>query len=96
MSDSCILPRIFSNSVVLGYLTVHPDYQRQGVGSLLLESGIKAAEKMELDIFVTSTKAGNRLYYKAGFTLLAEINGDNSQVSGDGEYQAYFAKYVQQ
>jgi hypothetical protein len=47
---------------------------------------------MGLDIFVTSTKAGQRLYHKAGFSLLAEIK---SESSGDGENQAYFSRSVE-
>jgi predicted N-acetyltransferase YhbS len=83
------------SNIELRYLAVHPDHQRQGVASLLLESGIRAAEKMGLDIFVTSTKAGRPVYLKVGFTLLAEVNQDNSNHDGEGEYSAYFSMIFQ-
>jgi predicted N-acetyltransferase YhbS len=83
------------NIIVLGYLAVHPDHQRQGVASLLIESGVRAAEKMGFDIFVSGTKAGRRVYHKAGFTLLGEVTQDDSEWGGDGEYiMAFFEKLV--
>jgi predicted N-acetyltransferase YhbS len=84
MSLTCLV----SVLIVLGYIIVHPHYQRRGVGSLPLESGVRAAEKMSLDIFVTSTKAGQRLYHKAGFSLLTNPKSDSSD---DEENQAYFS-----
>jgi GNAT superfamily N-acetyltransferase len=83
---------LLTHLIVLGYIIVYPDYERQGVGSLLLESGVRAAEKMGLDIFVTSTKAGQRLYHKAGFSLL---NDTKSESSDDRENQAYFSWSVE-
>ena len=62
---------------------------------MLLESGIRAAEKMGLDIFITATKAGRGVYLKSGCTLLGEIIQDNSEWGGDGEWvQAFFEKSV--
>ena len=83
------------SNIELWYLAVHPDHQRQGVASLLLESGIRAAKNMGLDIFLSSTKAGRPVYLKLGFTLLAEKNKDNSNLDGEGEYSAYFSMTFQ-
>jgi predicted N-acetyltransferase YhbS len=82
-------------TIVLGYLAVHPSHQRQGIGPLLIESGLQAAEKMGLDVFVSSTKAGRRVYQKAGFTLLGEINQDYSEWGGEGDdVTTFFSKVV--
>ncbi|KAF2420216.1 hypothetical protein EJ08DRAFT_598520, partial [Tothia fuscella] len=83
--------------LTLGYLAVHPDHQRQGVESLLIESGVRAAEQIGLDIFVSSTKAGRRAYSKAGFTLVGEITQDDSERGGDGEHiTAFYSKLVKE
>jgi NMD protein affecting ribosome stability and mRNA decay len=59
----------------------------------LIESGVQAAEKMGLDIFVSSTKAGRTLYHKVGFNFLGEVIQDDSEWGGDGDYiVAYFSK----
>jgi GNAT superfamily N-acetyltransferase len=83
------------NTTVLGYLAVHPNHQRQGVASLLIESGVHAAELMGLDIFVSGTKAGRVVYHEAGFTLLGEITQDTTELGGDGEFiTAFYSKLV--
>jgi GNAT superfamily N-acetyltransferase len=86
---------LMSGHIDLRYLAVHPDHQRKGVATLLLESGIRAAEKMGIDVFVSSTRAGVPVYLKVGFTLLAEINKDSSDQDDEPEYSAYFSMIVQ-
>jgi predicted N-acetyltransferase YhbS len=95
MPLSLPIAHVVPSNIELKYLAVRPDYQRLGVASLLLQSGIRAAEKMGLDIFVTSTKAGRPVYLKVGFNLLAEDNQDNSNHDVEGEYSAYFSMIVQ-
>lgn len=60
---------------------------------MLIESGVRAAEQLGLDIFISGTKAGKRAYEKAGFTLLGEICQDDSEWGGDGEHiTAFYSK----
>ncbi|NLR91420.1 GNAT family N-acetyltransferase [Flammeovirga agarivorans] len=47
---------------------VHPDYAKQGIGSLLLEYCISLCKKLSLKkIVLTSTLSGVPLYHKFGF-----------------------------
>ena len=57
---------------------------------MLVESGVKEAQKMGLDVFVLAFKAGLGVYERAGFKLLGQIIQDDSKYGGKGEYGAYF------
>jgi predicted N-acetyltransferase YhbS len=48
-------------------MAVNPDHQRQGVGSMLMQSVCDKADENNLDAFVMSSPAGIRLYSKFGF-----------------------------
>lgn len=48
-------------------MAVHPDYQRQGVGALLMNWSIDAAERLDLPIYVESTVPGRHFYKAMGF-----------------------------
>ncbi|RFU35456.1 hypothetical protein B7463_g846, partial [Scytalidium lignicola] len=76
--------------LTLDYLAVHPDHRRQGIATILVESGIREAEKMGLPIFVLAMKAGYGVYKKLGFKLLDQIIQDDSMYGGKGEYGVYF------
>ncbi|OTB15228.1 hypothetical protein K445DRAFT_115203 [Daldinia sp. EC12] len=51
---------------VLELLAVHPDYQRLGAGTALVEWGTKAADKQGLQAVVEGTPVARRLYEKCG------------------------------
>ncbi|KAF2830387.1 hypothetical protein CC86DRAFT_367163 [Ophiobolus disseminans] len=53
-------------------IAVHPDYQRKGVGQLLMDFGIGVAQKAELPIYIESSQEGVRLYEKLGCRRLKE------------------------
>lgn len=75
---------------VLDYLAVHPDNRGQGIGSMLVNSGIKEARKLGLDVFVHGMKAGLGVYKRAGFRLVDQMNLNDSEYGGKGEYGSYF------
>lgn len=55
----------------LSMLGVSPTYQRQGVGSLLLQPILKQADKDRLPCYLeTSTEGGVRLYQRHGFEII--------------------------
>ena len=56
---------------------------------MLVESGVREAEKMGLDIFVLAMKAGLGVYQRVGFKLLDKVIQDDSKYGGKGEYGAY-------
>ncbi|KAI2636962.1 acyl-CoA N-acyltransferase [Hypomontagnella submonticulosa] len=52
---------------VLELLAVHPDYQRLGAGTALVQWGTKAADEQRVKAVVEGTPAGRRCYEKCGF-----------------------------
>jgi hypothetical protein len=56
-----------------------------GIGSALIQSGMREAEKLGLDIFIDSTKAGVGVYKRLGFRMEDEIIQDDSMYGGTGE-----------
>jgi ribosomal protein S18 acetylase RimI-like enzyme len=47
---------------------VSPDYQRRGIGKMLMEDGLKEADKLGLQTVLGASKQGLGLYKKYGFT----------------------------
>jgi N-acetylglutamate synthase-like GNAT family acetyltransferase len=85
-----------SNKLIeLHYLVIHPDNQKKGVGTALMESGMRQAEKMGLDIFIHATKEGVWLYKRLGFHIGKEIIPDDSMYGGTGEHYTCFTTFEQ-
>lgn len=51
----------------LDYLAVHPDDQKKGVASALVQSGLKQAGKLCMPVYVNAWKSALGLYSKLGF-----------------------------
>lgn len=77
----------------LEYLAVHPENKGKGIGTALVESGIKQAEKMGIPIFVMAYKTGLGIYTRLGFKEVDRVIQDCAQWGGQGEYGAYFMIY---
>lgn len=75
---------------VLGYLAVHPDHKRQGIATMLVESGLREAEKMGFDTFVSACADGKLVYERVGFKLLDKIVQDDSEWGGNGAHVLYY------
>jgi ribosomal protein S18 acetylase RimI-like enzyme len=75
---------------VLDCLAVHPDHRRQGIASMLVDSGLKEGEKTGFDTFVMACEDGKGVYERAGFKLLDQIVQDDSEFGGDGAHASYF------
>lgn len=54
-------------------MAVDPSYQRQGVGSTLMEMFCRIVDENALDAFVMSSPAGIRLYSKFGFKAVGVV-----------------------
>ena len=77
------------------YLAVHPDKQRRGAATALVESGMSEAEKLGLDIFIHAMKAGVGVYKRLGFRIVKEFIQDDSKYGGPGEYYVCLMTYEQ-
>ncbi|KAL4994035.1 acyl-CoA N-acyltransferase [Aspergillus recurvatus] len=63
----------------LDTLATHPDYQRRGAGSMLLQWGCELADEAGVALYVDASRAGAPLYERFGF--VDESGGD----SGEGK-----------
>ncbi|KAJ5735781.1 uncharacterized protein N7483_000906 [Penicillium malachiteum] len=74
----------------LDYLTTHPDFWRQGVGSMLVKSGLDVADQYGLKTYVMSEPAALKLYLNFGFQLIETVSTDYSQFGGKEPMVHYF------
>lgn len=51
----------------LDTVATHPDYQRRGCGSMLVQWGCKLADENSVGAYVDASKDGAPLYEKCGF-----------------------------
>ncbi|KLJ11962.1 hypothetical protein EMPG_12887 [Blastomyces silverae] len=58
--------------VYCALLAVHPEHQKRGIGKLLMDWGLDIGEKLQLPVYLESTKAGVPLYTKLGFERLSQ------------------------
>ncbi|KAM0263532.1 hypothetical protein ACHAQJ_001151 [Trichoderma viride] len=79
----------------LDFLAVHPENQGKGIATLLVQSGMKQAEKMGLDIFILACKPAWGIYSRLGFRVEEELIQDDSMYGGDGEYAMRYMIYEQ-
>jgi predicted N-acetyltransferase YhbS len=77
----------------LDYLAVHPDNQGKGIASALVQSGIRQAEQLGLDIFVLAFRAGFGVYKRLGFRMERELIQDDTIYGGEGDYPVRFMIY---
>lgn len=92
--DGILTSKVTTNRCLeLDYLAVHPDNKGKGIGTALVESGVRFAEKIGVPIFTMAFKAGRGIYARLGFQEVDRVIQDNSQFGGAGEYGAYFMIY---
>lgn len=70
-------------------MAVHPKHWKQGIALQLVQSGLREAEKLGLDVFVMAFSQGRRVYERAGFTWRGEVVQDVSQFGGT-KHGVYF------
>lgn len=58
--------------LVLEVLVTHSDYERNGLGSKLLEWGCAAADAEGLESYLDASETGKPLYEKFGYVYQAE------------------------
>lgn len=67
----------------MALLAVHPSYQRQGVGSLLLTEGLKIVDEGGAKAFVQASREGRGLYTKFGWKAVGEVMVDYTPYGGE-------------
>ena len=67
-----------------------PEFRRRGIASALIRRGLEEADRLGLDTFVMSMRAGVSVYQKAGFVLLDHVLVDASSRGGDKDYGGWF------
>lgn len=58
------------------FQVVHPDFQRRGAGSMLVEYGCKRADELGVIAVLGATDQGKGLYLKHGFKVIYEQEFD--------------------
>ncbi|KAK6006764.1 hypothetical protein QM012_005772 [Aureobasidium pullulans] len=74
----------------LDYLATAPQYQRRGIGAMLLKAGLEVADAHGLKSYVTSSVAGVKLYQKHGFEIVETSTINYSQFGGVEPVTNYF------
>ena len=69
----------------MSILAVRPEYQRKGLGSMLLTPGLELADKDNAKTFIQASPKGVNLYLKHGWVAVDEIILDFSPYGGEKE-----------
>ncbi|KAL8708855.1 MAG: hypothetical protein Q9220_006311 [cf. Caloplaca sp. 1 TL-2023] len=70
--------------IVLHILMVIPDYQRRGLGAMLIREGLAAADRDEAKCYIEASPAGLELYKRYGWKQVDEIVLDMKPHGGSG------------
>ncbi|KAK6865362.1 hypothetical protein PG995_001890 [Apiospora arundinis] len=92
LRDEVLKDRTFMR---LEYLAVHPDNQGKGIGTALVKSGLKQADKLGLDVFIQALEDGVNVYGRMGFEIQKEITQDDSMFGGTGRHYTCMMTYEQ-
>jgi ribosomal protein S18 acetylase RimI-like enzyme len=79
----------------LDYLAVHPENKGRGIGTALVQNGMREAENLGLDVFIHAYQAGLELYKRLGFYIEREFMFNDSKYGGPGNYSVYLMIYEQ-
>ncbi|KAJ5885561.1 hypothetical protein N7495_010071 [Penicillium taxi] len=75
-------------------LYVLPNYQRQGLGSMLVEFGVHKADELSLPAYTEASPEGLGLYLKHGFQEVDRVTVDLEQWGGpEGDFNSYGLLY---
>ena len=75
---------VFPDGWEMSGLSVAPEYQRRGLGALMLNWGINQATAENVPVFVKSSPNGVSLYEKAGFRSFEKIHFDTIDLGEPG------------
>ncbi|KAM3071844.1 hypothetical protein ACMFMG_009701 [Clarireedia jacksonii] len=72
--------------MMLDLCFVDPEYQKRGVGKMLLEWGMQKADEVDADIWLVSTPSAKAFYERAGWKTRQEAAMDLGNFGESGEY----------
>jgi ribosomal protein S18 acetylase RimI-like enzyme len=75
---------ITNASTVVNYLATLPQYNRKGLGKLLIDVCLNAADEFRAKTFLIATPAGSGLYRKLGFREIDRVSWDTVAHGGHG------------
>lgn len=61
-------------------MAVHPEYQRQGVGSIMMEDICKQADQRCAHVYVLASPAGVNLYSKFGLETVGRVDTNEGSI----------------
>ena len=70
----------------LDVLNTAPEYQRQGLGSMLMRAGIEEMEERGLPSVIISSEAGKPLYLRHGYQVVGTWSVDLREFGGPAKY----------
>ena len=75
---------ILINKPVVNILAVRPEYQRKGLGGLLLKEGLALADRDSARTYIEASQKGFPLYKKYGWKEFDEVLVDTRPYGGNG------------
>lgn len=69
-------PSAFPEKWYLATLSVHPSYQRRGIGKKLMQWGVQQAENERVPICLEATASGRGLYEQFGIQVVRVVKVD--------------------
>jgi len=67
---------LFAIKIVIHIIVIHPDYQRKGLGSKLLERGLADVDAAGARAYIEASRGGYPLYKRYGFKDVGKISMD--------------------
>ncbi|OLN87166.1 hypothetical protein CCHL11_03630 [Colletotrichum chlorophyti] len=80
--------------ISLDYLAVHPNGKGKGIGTALVENGMRLAEKMGVDLFILAFPAALNIYKRLGFKEIHSAYQDDTKYGGHGYWVTLLTKEV--
>lgn len=87
---SCGVRLSLMRTLDLSYFFVHPDYQRRGIGSKLLQWGKEKGDALGAKIWISSTPQARPVYEKNGWKVVESHEIDLDKHGGEGSYVRYW------
>ncbi|KZF21984.1 hypothetical protein L228DRAFT_283185 [Xylona heveae TC161] len=76
--------------LMMDYLTTDPAFWRRGIASMLVQSGLKVADRYGIKTYAMSEPAGLKVYLNHGFKLVETVSTDYSKYGGTEPLVEYF------